>query len=76
MYYLKNRNLHSCFHKYLTNASTDFRKIGDRIEALQISKRPVQTTSYYLNSFGSYFTLNEMIPFEIFIKPEENLDGK
>ena len=44
------------------------KKIGDQTEALQISKRSVQTACLYLNGLKSYSTLNEIVPFESFLK--------
>ena len=67
-YYLKNKNLHSHFDQYPLNGSTDSKKIGDRIEALQISKRSVQTACLYLDGLKSDFTLKEIVPFESFLK--------
>ena len=68
MYYLKNRNVPARFDAQILNDLNNFEKIGDQIEALQISKRSVQTACLYLNGLKSYSTLNEIVPFESFFK--------
>ena len=67
-YYLKNRNVPARFDAQILNDLNNFEKFGDQIEALQISKRSVQTACLYLNGLKSYSTLNEIVPFESFFK--------
>ena len=43
MYYLKNRNVPAHFDQWHLKNSTDSKKIGDKIKALQISEWAVQT---------------------------------
>ena len=45
MYYLPKKNLPAHFEQLLFNDSSNFKKIGDQIEALQISELVVQTAS-------------------------------
>jgi len=45
LYYLPKKNLPAHFEQLLFNDSSDFKKIGDQIEALQISEPVVQTAS-------------------------------
>ena len=45
LYYLPKKNLPAHFEQLLFNDSSDFKKIGDQIEALQISELVVQTAS-------------------------------
>ena len=44
-YYLPKKNLPAYFEQLLFNDSSNFKKIGDQIEALQISELVVQTAS-------------------------------
>ena len=44
-YYLPNKNLPAHFEQLLLNNSSNLIKIGDQIEALQISELVVQTAS-------------------------------
>ena len=44
-YYLPKKNLPAHFEQLLFNDSSNFKKIGDQIEALQISELVVQTAS-------------------------------
>ena len=45
VYYLPKKNLPAHFEQLLFNDSSNFKKIGDQIEALQISELVVQTAS-------------------------------
>ena len=44
-YYLRKKNLPARLHVYLRLESTNHKKIGEIIKALQICKRSTQTTS-------------------------------
>jgi len=45
VYYLQKKNLPAHSEQVLFNDSSNFKKIGDQIEALQISELVVQTAS-------------------------------